>query len=250
MKKRKAIRSVLVIALLLVAAPAALALPVEVAFSGLIPTLGVQGAAPDGIVDGMSFTGTFSYDPAAADDSNPWFELTGPTALLQLDIGDVSFESDWQTGPFRALLTVVFVDPDDPDIIVDPVVFPDAQPAVFMSATGHIRSAEANDTYLFSMNFFQILTGSIPSYLLDHTLPSPSIALAELMDFGWIEIGNADPRPPPILLFPSACGSGDTGFCIKARITDTSAIPEPSTAALLLVGFATLGAFKRVTRRR
>jgi len=249
MKMRRAFPSIPIAALWLLAAPAALALPVEVTFSGVIS--GVEGTLPGGIAVEMPFSGSLSYDPAA--DENPGdsaIELTGPNVLLQLDIGAASYEIATDGEPFTSWYYVYFVDEVDPEVPVDPND-QGAVPKVHWFATGEIRS-EGDDRYFFSLSTAgQLYSSTIPAFLLADPLqlPNPSLAAAEFLQDGFIFIGNASELPTGFLPFPSPCGSGDTGFCVDAHITDTAAVPEPSPAALLLVGFAALGASKRSTRR-
>ena len=85
-KMRRAFLSIPVVSLWLVAASPALALPVEVAISGVIS--GVEGALPGDVVVDAAFSGILGYDPEAANrDAMGMIELAGPSAVLQLDIG-------------------------------------------------------------------------------------------------------------------------------------------------------------------
>jgi hypothetical protein len=248
MKMRRAFPSIPIAALWLLAAPAALALPVEVTFSGVIS--GVEGTVPGGIAVAMPFSGSFSYDPAA--DENPSFfliELTGPNVVLQLDIGAASYEIATDGEPFRSWYYAYAVDEEGE--IVDPDDL-GAIPKIHWFAAGEVRSTNGDERYFFTLGTGgQLYPSTLPAFLVADPvqLPNPSLAAAEFLQDGFIFIGNASELPIPLLPFPSPCGSGDTGFCANAHIKDTAAVPEPSPAALLLVGLAALGASKRSTRR-
>jgi hypothetical protein len=173
-------------------------------------------------------------------------DLTGPNVLLQLEVGAASYEIATDDEPFRSWYYAYFVDPDDPSVIVDPTD-QGAIPMVHWFATGEIRS-DGDERYLFSLSTAgQLYPSTLPAFLgSPRQLPNPSLAAAEFLQDGIIFIGNASELPSPLVPFPEPCGSGDTGFCVHAHITDTTAVPEPSPAALLLVGLAALGASKRV----
>ena len=248
MKMRRAFPSIPIAALWLLAAPAALALPVEVTFSGVIS--GVEGTVPGGIAVEMPFSGSLSYDPAA--DEHPGFsaiELTGPNVLLQLDIGAASYEIATDDEPFTSWYYAYFVDGDG--AIVDPNDL-GAIPKVHWFAAGEVRSTNGDERYFFTLGTGgQLYPSTLPAFLVADPLqlPNPSLAAAEFLQDGSIFIGNASELPNPLVPFPEPCGSGDTGFCVHAYITDAAPVPEPSPSALLLLGFAALGAWKRLPRR-
>jgi hypothetical protein len=246
-KTRRALPSIPIAVLWLLAAPAALALPVEVTFSGLISD--VEGTVPGGIAVEMPFSGSLAYDPAADEDPSSPIELTGPNVLLQLDVGAASYEIATDDEPFRSWYFPYCVDGDDPDAIV-PCDDHGAIPFVHWFATGEIRSEDGDDRYFFSLTASQLFPSGLPEFFDGSLqLPNPSLVAAEFLQNGLIFIGNASELPGPPQPFPSPCGSGDTGFCVDARITNATAVPEPSPAALLLLGLAVLGASKRAPRR-
>jgi hypothetical protein len=240
---------ILIIAFCLAIASSALALPVEVEFSGSISN--VDGVAPGGIVAATAFSGALSYDPGA--DQNPSsgrFELPGSAFSLQLDVGGTSFESDSNPGPLHAWYELGWVDENG-----EPVDPEDqgAVPLIHLLGVGYLRDAETNDEYSFSLNFSMLLDAAIPSYLLGE-LPPTSLEMAEFMTSGpgdlgdFLYIGNASDPPTPYLEWPSVCGAGPSGFCVGAEVQNVTPVPEPSTASLLLLGLAAVGAVSRVRR--
>jgi hypothetical protein len=240
---------ILITAFCLAIASSALALPVEVEFSGSISN--VDGVAPGGIVATTAFSGALSYDPGA--DQNPSsgrFELPGSAFSLQLDVGGTSFENDSQPGPLHAWYEVSWVDEDgewgEP-------FDPGAVPLLNLFGVGYLRDVDTNDEYSFSLKFSMLIDAAIPSYLPGE-LPPTSLELAEFMTDGplhfgdFLYIGNASDPPTPYLEWPSVCGAGPSGFCVGAEVQNVTPVPEPSTASLLLLGLAAVGAVSRVRR--
>jgi hypothetical protein len=243
---------ILIAAFCLGIAPGALALPVEVAFSGSISN--VDGVAPGGIVETTAFSGSLSYDPGA--DQNPSssrFELAGSAFSLQLDVGGTSFENDSQSGPLHAWYEISWVDEDGaPAEPYDQ----GGTPLIDLFGVGTLRDVGTNDVYSFSLNFNMLLDGIIPSYLPSGELPPTSLELAEFMTGGpqpfgdFLYIGNASDPPTPYLGIPSVCGTGPSGFCVGAAVQNATPVPEPATASLLLLGLAAVGAVRRDHHRR
>ena len=242
---------ILIAAFCLGIAQSALALPVEVAFSGSISN--VDGVAPGGIVETTAFSGALSYDPGA--DQNPSssrFELAGSAFSLQLDVGGTSFENDSQSGPLQAWYEISWVDEDGEPVDPDDQ---GATPLIDLLGVGTLRDVDTNEEYSFSLNFSMLLDGGIPSYLVAE-LPPTSLELAEFMTGGphsfgdFLYIGNVSDPPTPYLGNPSVCGTGPSGFCVGAAVQNATPVPEPSTASLLLLGLAAIGAVGRDHHRR
>ncbi|MBW2289313.1 MAG: PEP-CTERM sorting domain-containing protein [Deltaproteobacteria bacterium] len=228
-------------------APSALALPVEVAFSGSISN--VAGVAPGGIVETTAFSGSLSYDPAADQNANSWrFELAGSAFSLQLDIGGASFENDSQSGPLHAWYDILFV---DEHLVPVDAQDQDAIPLIYLFGSGYLREVATNDVYSFSLDFSMLLDGDIPSFLTPQSRLPTSLELAEFMTGGpqtlvdFLHIGNTSQPPTLYGGEPLVCGLGPSGFCIEALVANAAAVPEPSTASLLLLGLAALGAAAR-----
>jgi hypothetical protein len=242
---------ILITAFCLAIASSALALPVEVEFSGSISN--VDGVAPGGIVATTAFSGSLAYDPGA--DQNPssnQFELAGSAFSLQLDVGGTSFENDSQPGPLHAWYEIAWVDGEDGAPV--PPDFQDAIPLLNLFGIGYLRDVDTDDVYSFSLDFSMLLDAGIPSYLQGGELPPTSLELAEFMTDGplhfgdFLHIGNVSDPPTPYLGWPSVCGVGPSGFCVGAEVQNVTPVPEPSTASLLLLGLAAVGAVSRVRR--